>query len=253
MEQEEGKSGDMATDLAVEVSTPHDAASTLALEPGDLSPFFGSGTDAVHGAAAVPADLEARVNSAKVTLLRALGIISNTNSKLATVCLSSSAITAAVLTYFRLPWRVVTGHFTLPGFPYAIPHAWVQTDGLPTGDGITDVTYTDAKRKIKLLGQPVSIQLSESGEEAVPSAYFSGAWNPANAGAFTPLDGSRGVLPDHRVVTVDRLQQHAHDIAAYLRGSTARALTAAVLRKALDGSTEITFGVDASTLPPVSS
>jgi hypothetical protein len=253
MEQEEGKSEDMAADLAVPVSLPAAAVGGGFLEPGDLSAFFGSGADAVHGAAAVPADLETRANSAKVTMLRALGIISNTNTKLASVCLSSSAIAAAVLTYFRLPWRVVTGHFTLPGFPYAIPHAWVQTDGLPFGDGITDITYTDAKRKIKLLGQPVSIQLSESGEEAVPSAYFLGVWNPANAGAFTPMDGSRGVLPDHRVVTVDRLQQHARDIAAYLRGSTARAVTAGVLRKALDGNTEITFGVDASTLPPASS
>jgi hypothetical protein len=219
------------------------------LAPGDLTPFFGTGADAVVGAAEVPADLETRANSAKLTLLRALAIISNTNCKLASVCLSSSAITAVVLTYFRLPWRVVCGHFTLPGFPYAIPHAWVHTSGMPSGDGITDITYTDAKRKIKLLGQPISIQVEEAGEEAVPSTYFPGPWNPANAGALSPVDGTRGVLPDPRVVTVDKLQQHARDIQRYLYDSRARTLTANVLRKALDGNTEITFGVPVAESP----
>lgn len=218
---------------------------------GDIRGFCGS--EEVRGVAPVPPDVEGRVSGAKLALMKALGVISNTRSKLASHALTASALSAAVLTYFRLPWRPVAGHFTLPGFPYAIPHVWLVTDGLPAGDGITDITYTDAMRQIKLFGQGITIANSAepaagpaanaavtAPDDGVVATYIPGPYVAPPAGV---MEGSRGVLPSASTLNVEMLEMYASNLRNYMREApeTVRKAAALVLTKALDGTNSITI------------
>lgn len=76
---------------------------------------------------------------AKFTLLAAIQKMETLSPNLRTNSISAAAIAAAILKKVDMPYRVIVGYTTADGDPRARPHVWLYTQGLPSGDGITDL------------------------------------------------------------------------------------------------------------------
>jgi hypothetical protein len=126
--------------------------------------------------AAATAELARAAKQAKFALLAAVSKMSTLRPNMRTNCSSATAIAAAILKRYDLPFRVVAGYTTTTGNTEARPHVWLHTPGLPAGDGITDLTGTDDRKETPMLGQymfnaPDSARCTYWETDRVPEGY----------------------------------------------------------------------------------
>lgn len=164
------------------------------------------------------ADLEVEVivRSAKLSLLKALGVMMKSPLNLCTSCLCAAAIAAKILKAHDMPFKVQTGYLHLPGFEFSIPHVWLVT----VGDAVTDITFSGPERKVIVLGQAYAFH------------------EPAERGTYD-LEAKFPILD--KALPVSVLATQAENLDKYVNGASKKIQEAieAVLEKALDGSNSI--------------
>jgi hypothetical protein len=167
------------------------------------------------------ADIVSR--SVKLALLKALGIMMNSKPKLSESCLCASLIGARILTAHEIPFDVQTGYMHMAGFSYSIPHVWLVN----TLDGaITDLTFSQPERKVVLMNQGYT--------------FYDG---PSDRASYD-LEPKYALLP--KALPIGLLREKASNLEKYIRDGpeNVKAVVATVMKKALDGSQNVTFTME---------